>query len=199
MRRKIPHKKKRNLGFALGCFIFRVCNDEGNYFNYLNTRSRNWKVDRPQWAWTKPLLIQQWGILVNSLTAEPATWKNEWQQPVTLKQIFSVKSTLSNKVLDGILIMTFSVYLSWPNYVPAVAVIRKRLVLFIFNRFKGYLDGKSSQDRKGTNLLEYNVRWKYGSILERRDEILSSVEVTGKSESDHLCKYWRWRTKAYGN
>ena len=28
------------------------------------------------------------------------------------------------------------------NYVPAVAVIRKRLVLFIFNRFKGYLDGK---------------------------------------------------------
>lgn len=29
------------------------------------------------------------------------------------------------------------------NYVPAVAVIRKRLVLFIFNRFKGYLDGKN--------------------------------------------------------
>ena len=28
------------------------------------------------------------------------------------------------------------------NYVPAVAVIRKRLVLFILNRFKGYLDGK---------------------------------------------------------
>jgi len=25
--------------------------------------------------------------------------------------------------------------------VPAVAVIRKRLVLFIFIRFKGYLDG----------------------------------------------------------
>lgn len=28
------------------------------------------------------------------------------------------------------------------NYVPAVAAIRKRLVLFIINRFKGYLDGK---------------------------------------------------------
>ena len=28
------------------------------------------------------------------------------------------------------------------NYVPAVAVIRMRLVLFILNRFKGYLDGK---------------------------------------------------------
>jgi len=27
------------------------------------------------------------------------------------------------------------------NYVPAVAVIRKRLVLFILIRFKGYLDG----------------------------------------------------------
>ena len=30
------------------------------------------------------------------------------------------------------------------NYVPAVAVIRKRLVLFILNRFKGYLGGKYS-------------------------------------------------------
>ena len=30
------------------------------------------------------------------------------------------------------------------NYVPAVAVIRKRLVLFIFNRFKGYLSGRYS-------------------------------------------------------
>lgn len=28
------------------------------------------------------------------------------------------------------------------NYVPAVAAIRKRLVLFIINRFKGYSDGK---------------------------------------------------------
>ncbi len=28
------------------------------------------------------------------------------------------------------------------NYVPAVAATRKRLVLIIINRFKGYLDGK---------------------------------------------------------
>ena len=28
------------------------------------------------------------------------------------------------------------------NYVPAVAAIRKRLVLIIINRFKGYSDGK---------------------------------------------------------
>jgi len=40
--------------------------------------------------------------------------------------------------------------------VPAVAVRRGRLVLFIFNRFKGYLDGISSQ--KGTDLLEFYVR-----------------------------------------
>ena len=43
------------------------------------------------------------------------------------------------------------------NYVPAVAVIRKRLVLFIFNRFKGYLDGKISLF-KGTIILEFYVR-----------------------------------------
>ena len=43
------------------------------------------------------------------------------------------------------------------NYVPAVAVIRKRLVLFIFNRFKGYLDGKIFL-YKGTLLLEFYVR-----------------------------------------
>jgi len=30
------------------------------------------------------------------------------------------------------------------NYVPAVAAIRKRLVLFILNRFKGYLGGRFS-------------------------------------------------------
>ena len=35
------------------------------------------------------------------------------------------------------------------NYVPAVAVIRKRLVLFIINRFKGYLDGKFISFIKG--------------------------------------------------
>ena len=33
------------------------------------------------------------------------------------------------------------------NYVPAVAVIRKRLVLFILNRFKGYVDGSKCPNR----------------------------------------------------
>jgi len=33
------------------------------------------------------------------------------------------------------------------NYVPAVAAIRMRLVLFILNRFKGYSDGKISLQR----------------------------------------------------
>jgi len=41
--------------------------------------------------------------------------------------------------------------------VPAVAVRRERQVLFIFNRFKGYLDGKSCL-LKGTDLLEFYVR-----------------------------------------
>jgi len=68
-------------------------------------------------------------------------------------------SILSNKVLDNILIMTIIIYMSWPNYVPAVAVIRRRLVLFIFSRFKGYLDGKISP-KQDTVLLElYMRRW----------------------------------------
>jgi len=42
--------------------------------------------------------------------------------------------------------------------VPAVAVIRRRLVLFIFIRCKGYLDGKF-QPKLGTILLElYGIR-----------------------------------------
>ena len=40
------------------------------------------------------------------------------------------------------------------NYVPAVAVIRKSLVLFILNRFKGYLDGRNVLT-KDTFLLEF--------------------------------------------
>jgi hypothetical protein len=40
--------------------------------------------------------------------------------------------------------------------VPAVAVIRRRLALFIFIRYKGYLDGKN-QPKKGTILLELYV------------------------------------------
>ena len=36
-------------------------------------------------------------------------------------------------------------YLVLTNYVPAVAVIRKRQVLFILIRFKGYLDGLSKK------------------------------------------------------
>ena len=47
-------------------------------------------------------------------------------------------------------------YCALTNYVPAVAVIRKRLVLFIRNRFKGYLDGKNFLN-KGIFLLEFYV------------------------------------------
>ena len=66
-------------------------------------------------------------------------------------------STSWNKILGRIMIMTISIYQSWPNYVPAVAVIRRRLVLFIFNRFKGYLDGMTSP-KQGTVLLEFYMR-----------------------------------------
>jgi hypothetical protein len=53
-----------------------------------------------------------------------------------------IVSILSNKILVFYWLWQFNIYMSWPNYVPAVAVIRKRLVLFIFIRYKGYLDGK---------------------------------------------------------
>ena len=46
------------------------------------------------------------------------------------------------------------------NYVPAVAVIRKRLVLFILNRFKGYVDGRTCPNKE-TSLLEFYVRRSY--------------------------------------
>jgi hypothetical protein len=43
--------------------------------------------------------------------------------------------------------------------VPAVAATQVRLVLFIFIRFKGYLDGKFHL--QGKYLLEFYVRGKY--------------------------------------
>jgi len=52
--------------------------------------------------------------------------------------------------------------------VPAVAVIRKRLVLFILIRFKGYPNGQNSFYNV-TIWLEFYVRVQY---LRRRDEIL---------------------------
>jgi len=47
---------------------------------------------------------------------------------------------LSRKVLDITFIMIILIYKSWLNFVPAAAVIQRRLVLIIFIRFKGYLD-----------------------------------------------------------
>jgi hypothetical protein len=43
--------------------------------------------------------------------------------------------------------------------VPAAAVIQRRPVLFIFIRFKGYLDGieNLSQKKIGFNMLEFHV------------------------------------------
>jgi hypothetical protein len=53
--------------------------------------------------------------------------------------------------------------------VPAVAVRRGRQVLFIFNRFKGYLNGIKSLEKR-TNILELYVR--RIEYEECRDEIL---------------------------
>ena len=55
------------------------------------------------------------------------------------------------------------------NYVPAVAAIRKRLVLFILTRFKGYSDGINLPG-EGNNFTR--VLCKMDRTLEWRDEIL---------------------------
>jgi len=67
--------------------------------------------------------------------------------------------------------------------VPAVAVIRRRLVLFIFIRFKGYLDGLISpqQDTVSTRVLCEEVRT-YGVELKFIDTI-----GTDNGESNLLC------------
>jgi hypothetical protein len=66
--------------------------------------------------------------------------------------------------------------------VPAVAVIRRRLVLFIFSRFKGYLDGKISpkQDTVLTRVIYEKVSI-YGVELKFFDTL-----TTGNGESNLL-------------
>jgi hypothetical protein len=66
--------------------------------------------------------------------------------------------------------------------VPAVAVIRRRLVLFIISRFKGYLDGKISpkQDTVLTRVIYEKVRI-YGVELKFFDTL-----TTGNGESNLL-------------
>ena len=65
---------------------------------------------------------------------------------------------------------------------PAVAVIRRRLVLFIFSRFKGYLDGKISpkQDTVFTRVIYEKVSI-YGVELKFFDTLR-----TGNGESNLL-------------
>ena len=59
------------------------------------------------------------------------------------------------------MIMTLFTHESWPSYVPAVAVIRRRQVLFIFNGFKGYLDGTLSLKRDWYARVTYEEVLKY--------------------------------------
>ena len=65
---------------------------------------------------------------------------------------------------------------------PAVAVIRKRLVLFIFNRFKGSVDGK----------LPSEIRYVFTRVLYEEVSICGvelkffDTMTTGKGESNLL-------------
>ena len=65
---------------------------------------------------------------------------------------------------------------------PAVAVIRRRLALFIFSRFKGYLDGKISpkQDTIFTRVIYEKVSI-HGVELKFFDTL-----TTGNGESNLL-------------
>jgi len=69
--------------------------------------------------------------------------------------------------------------------VPAVAVRRGRLVLFIFNRFKGYLDGIILPGKGGNRFTRvYNEE---GSIFGVEMKFFDTIR-TGKGEGNLLCK-----------
>lgn len=104
-----------------------------------------------------------------------------------------IASTMSSKILAIIMMMTYYIYKSWPNHVPAVAVIRGRQVLFVLNRFKVYLDGILHQ-KKGIFILEFYVRGWVRKSVEMK--FCNTFIGTGKCEGNPLCKNWRWRTKA---
>lgn len=66
---------------------------------------------------------------------------------------------------------------------PAVAVIRKRQVLFILSRFKGYLDGQNDF-KKSSIWLEFYVR---STVLLSGDMKFDDTLGTGKGEGSLLC------------
>lgn len=70
---------------------------------------------------------------------------------------------------------------------PAVAVIRKRRVLFILSRFKGHLDGQNDFI-KSSIWLEFYVR---STVLLSGEMKFYDTLGTGKGEGSLLCKNWR--------
>ena len=66
---------------------------------------------------------------------------------------------------------------------PAVAVIRKRQVLFILSRFKGYLDGLNDFI-KSSIWLEFYVR---STVLLGGEMKFCDTLGTGKGEGSLLC------------
>ncbi len=67
---------------------------------------------------------------------------------------------------------------------PAVAVIRKRRVLFILSRFKGHLDGQNDFI-KSSIWLEFYVR---STVLLSGEMKFCDTLGTGKGEGSLLCK-----------
>ena len=98
------------------------------------------------------------------------------------------------QVLEMMYFIYFLFIVSWPNLVPAVAVIQGRLAFFIFIRFKGYLDGLFILTKE-TDRLEYYGGGIYS--IERGKMKFFNTFKTDNSENNPLCSYWRWGTKAW--
>jgi len=71
--------------------------------------------------------------------------------------------------------------------VPAVAVRQERLVLFIFNRFKGYVDGINCLIFRLQIILEFSYKRGRFRINSVKIKFVDTFR-TGKSEGNPLCK-----------
>lgn len=86
----------------------------------------------------------KWSTAVRNFGQWPYGWTGdleEWLPPPLNRGQWRELIDFSNKILYTYWLWRY-VHLVLTNCVPAVAAIRKRLVLFILNRFKGYLDGR---------------------------------------------------------
>jgi len=77
--------------------------------------------------------------------------------------------------------------MSRPNLVPAVAVRQGRRVLFIFNRYIGYLDGVGRL-KKVPITLEFDIGEEYVGIVGVKMKC-ANTNRTGNGEGKPLCTY----------